>query len=62
MANIFQLINQLSGNPEQILKQYGIPTECKTPESVAQYLLDNGKVSQAQINQANRMYKQMFKR
>lgn len=60
MANLFQIISQLSQNPQQILQRYGIPQDCNTPESVAQYLLNSGKVSQQQINQANQMYKQLF--
>lgn len=62
MANILQMINQLSQNPQQILQKFGIPQNCNTPESVAQYLINSGKISQQQINQANNLYNQIFKR
>lgn len=60
MANIIEIINQLSQNPQQILQRFGIPQNCNTPESVAQYLVNNGKVTQQQINQANQMYRNLF--
>jgi len=60
MANIIEMINQLSQNPQQILQRFGIPQNCNTPESVAQYLVNNGKVTQQQINQANQMYRNLF--
>jgi hypothetical protein len=41
----------------------GIPQEhIESPDSVAQYLLNNGKVNQQQIQQANMMYQSMFRR
>lgn len=62
MNNILNVINQLSQNPMQIFSRYGIPTDCKTPESVADYLVKSGRVNQNQINQATQMYNQLFKR
>lgn len=62
MNNIVNYINQMSKNPMQLFQQYGIPTNCNTPESVADYLLKSGKVSQQQINQATNLYQQIFKR
>jgi hypothetical protein len=51
-------INQIR-NPQQFLQGMGIPQEfIKSPDDAAQYLLQNGKVTQQQIDQA----KQMFKR
>ena len=56
------LIKQFQ-NPQQLLQRMGIPQEYRNdPQSVAQYLLDNGKVNQSQIEQAQRMYQQMFRR
>lgn len=60
--NIQQAL-QMMQNPQQILKNMGIPKEyMDSPQNVAQYLLDNGKVTQEQIQQANTMYQQYFKR
>lgn len=51
---------QFLQNPQQVLQKMGIPQESlKSPQSVAQYLLDNGKVTQEQIEQANKMYQQL---
>ena len=63
--NIQQAMNMIQQfrNPQQLLSKMGIPQECmSSPQNVAQYLLDNGKVTQEQIQQANQMYQQMFKR
>ena len=52
---------QMFQNPQQALLNMGIPQEQMTnPQNVAQYLLDNGKVTQQQIQQASNMYQQMF--
>lgn len=60
--NTMNFINMVK-NPQQFLQSIGIPQECmQSPDSVAQYLLDNGKVNQQQIQQASQMYQQMFKR
>ena len=54
---------QTMQNPQQFLAQMGIPKEyTDNPQNVANYLLDNGKVSQTQIEQAQNMYRQMFNR
>lgn len=60
--NVQQMIQQFSNNPQQILRQFGIPENLNTPQDVAQYLMNSGKVTQAQVNQANNMYRQMFNR
>ena len=62
IQQLMQTVSQMSSNPQAILQKYGIPQNLKTPEEVAQYLMNNGRVSQAQVNQANNMYKQFFKR
>lgn len=57
-----QMIQQFQ-NPQQMLSRMGIPQDhMSDPQSVAKYLLDNGKVNQQQIQQAQSMYQQMFKR
>lgn len=59
---MMSFIQQLQ-NPQQLLQKMGIPQEVtKSPHDVAKYLLDNGKVTQEQINQVNSMYSQLFKR
>lgn len=60
MQNIMNFINQVQ-NPQQMLKRMGIPEEyMSNPQSVAQWLLDSGKVTQQQIQQASNMYRQYF--
>lgn len=59
---LLQIMQQFQ-NPQQILQRMGIPQECmKSPEDAAQYLLQNGKVTQEQINQAQNMYGKFFRR
>lgn len=62
IQQLMQTVTQMSSNPQAVLQKYGIPQNLKTPEEVAQYLMNNGRVSQAQVNQANNMYKQLFRR
>lgn len=51
---------QFMQNPQQMLQRMGIPQEyMSSPQSVAQYLLDNGKVTQEQIERANSIYNQL---
>lgn len=58
--NIMQFIQQAQ-NPQQLLSRMGIPAEyMNSPQNVAQYLLDNGKVTREQIQQASSMYQQLF--
>ena len=62
-ANFFQvmqMMQQIRSNPQSVLQRFGIPQECNNPESVAKYLMDSGRVTQDQINQAGSMYKQFF--
>ena len=60
LQNVMTMIQQIK-NPQQMIRQMGIPQEVtKSPQDVAKYLLDNGKVTQQQIQQATAMYQQMF--
>ena len=62
IQNAMQIINQIR-NPQQMLVRMGIPQDkLQSPDSVAQYLLNNGRISQQQIDQAKTLYQQMFKR
>lgn len=47
--NIFQLLRSVNVNPAEIK---GI----KSPDELAQYLLNSGKVTQEQVNQARQMW------
>lgn len=60
IQSLMQTVNQMRNNPQQLFQKFKIPQNLKTPEEVAQYLMSSGMVSQAQVNQANNMYKQFF--
>jgi hypothetical protein len=49
------LLNRLNINPAEI---QGI----KTPDEMAQFLLNSGRVNQAQVNQAKQIWNQQFMR
>lgn len=53
--NIMDLLRRANINPNEIR---GI----KTPDEMAQFLLNSGKVNQAQVNQAKQMWNQQFNR
>lgn len=53
--NIENLLRRANINPAEIR---GI----KTPDQMAQFLLNSGKVNQAQVNQARQMWSQQFNR
>lgn len=58
---LFQMVNQIKQNPMQLLAQKGIniPQNISgNPQSIVQYMLNNGMVSQQQVNQAMQMAKQ----
>lgn len=57
---LFSAYTQLMQNPNQMLSQMGIPKEFQnSPQNAIQYLMNNGKISQAQYNNANNQLKQM---
>lgn len=61
--NIKALMNMYSAvkqNPEKLFQQYNIPTEyLNNPQGAIQYLMNNGKITQEQYNNANNLYKQL---
>ena len=57
---LINLINSLSNNPMQLFQRFNIPTQCNSPQSVMQYLMNSGRVTQEQINRTNSLYKQIF--
>lgn len=48
--NVLNLLSRLNPNVSAFQNM-------KTPDEVAQYLLNNGRVSQAQVNQAKQMWR-----
>lgn len=56
IANIMQMYQALTQNPMQILGNLGVPQNLSTnPQAIIQHLMDTGKISQDQLNQAMRM-------
>lgn len=62
IIQIIQMVQQFKNNPQQMLQRFGIPQNCNSPDSVAKYLMDNGKVTQDQVTQAQGFYKSFFNR
>ena len=62
IPQFMQMVQQVSNNPQMLLRKFGIPEDLKSPDDVAQYLINNGRITQAQLDQTNAMYKQFFKR
>lgn len=53
MMNIIQMLAQIKSNPQAVLSQYGIPKEvANNPQEAVQYLMNAGRVSQEQYNNA----------
>ena len=60
MNNPMQMLNQLKQNPMQFLGQLNVPQNIMNdPNAIIQHLMNNGKISQEQYNQAVNMAKQM---
>lgn len=56
MNQILALYQQMMSNPGQFFARMGIPQEITSdPNQIIQYLLNSGKVTQAQVNQAMQM-------
>ena len=49
--NFGQLYAQVMKNPEAFLLKLGIPQNITTPQAAVQWLVNNGKVTQNQVNQ-----------
>ena len=56
LQQALQMMGQFSNNPQIMLQRYGIPQNLKTPDEVANYLVNNGRVTQDQINQAKAFF------
>lgn len=64
MFNIQQAMRfaQLMQNPQQMLQKMGIPQEhLESPQDAMKYLIDNGRVTQDQINQISNLYNQFHR-
>jgi hypothetical protein len=65
MFNIQQAMRfaQMIQNPKQTLQSMGIPEEhLDSPNNAMQYLINNGRVTQNQVNQFSNLYNQFNKR
>lgn len=54
---LMQMVQQLKGNPAQFLGQYGIQIQpgMNDAQQIVQQLLNSGRVTQAQVNQARQL-------
>lgn len=60
MKALFNAYTQLRQNPSQFLQKYGIPQQFTgSSQDAIQYLMNNGKVTQSQYNDANNQLKQL---
>lgn len=58
---LMQMLPQLKGNPMQFLAQRGIqiPQGMNNPQQIVQQMLNSGRYTQAQVDQARQMAAQM---
>lgn len=50
---LMQMLTQIKSNPMSILGQFGVPQNLSnSPQDVIQHLMNNGKISQDQYNEA----------
>ena len=61
---LMQMLPQLKGNPMQFLSQRGIqiPQGMTNPQQIVQQMLNSGRITQAQVDQARQMAMQMGRR
>ena len=62
MSNMFQQFQQFRQNPMQWLTSRGVqvPQEIAgNPDAIIQYMMNNGRLSQQQYNQAAQMARQL---
>lgn len=54
---LMQMLPQLKGNPMQFLSQRGIqiPQGMTNPQQIVQQMLNSGRITQAQVDQARQM-------
>ena len=62
LQNLLSQFNTFLRNPGQTLRQQRIPSEfLNDPDKAIQFLLDSGRVSQAQYNLAKQYFNQISK-
>lgn len=56
-AQLMQMLPQLRGNPMQFLAQRGIqiPQGMNDPQQIVQQMLNSGRITQSQVDQARQM-------
>lgn len=56
-AQLMQMLPQLRGNPMQFLAQRGIqiPQGMNDPQQIVQQMLNSGRITQAQVDQARQI-------
>lgn len=56
-SQLMQMLPQLRGNPMQFLAQRGIqiPQGMNDPQQIVQQMLNSGRITQAQVDQARQM-------
>lgn len=57
--NFRQAYTQVMQDPKNFLSRIGIPQNITSPQAAVQYLLQSGKVTQAQVEQAQKMAEQI---
>lgn len=60
-AQMMQMLQQLKGNPAQFLGRYGVqvPQGMTNPQAIVQQMLNSGRVTQQQFDQARQMAAQI---
>lgn len=61
LTQLMQMLPQLQQNPMQFLAQRGfqIPNGMNNPQQIVQQMLNSGKITQAQVDQARQMAAQI---
>lgn len=60
MQGFMNKFQQFMGNPMNLMSSNGIPQQyMKDPNETIQYLMNTGKISQAQYNNLNKLAKQI---
>lgn len=60
IQNLFKAYTQLMQNPSRFLQERGIPQQFTgSSQDAIQYLMNNGKISQQDYNNANNQLKQL---
>ena len=56
MANVMEMLTQLKANPMSIVtRRWNVPPNITNPNSIIQYLLNSGQISQDALNKAYQM-------